>query len=79
MRLGARVIVKHHIALLPHAVIEPGETGTVDSIDPDTGEIWIKLDKYHPGLSEWLNSIWLNDYTDEVADAIAYVEVLQAA
>lgn len=79
MRIGARVIVTKRIDLSPHTIVEPEETGAVDRIDPDTGELWIKLDKYHQGLSEWLNSIWLNQYTDDVADAISFVDVSQAA
>jgi hypothetical protein len=79
MRIGARIILNKRLDLSPHAVIEKGETGEVDSIDNKTGEIWMRLDKYHPGLSEWMNHIWLNEYSSDVADAISIVELLSAA
>lgn len=75
--LGAHVIVTKEINLSPHTIVLKDETGEVVRIDE--GEVWIKLHKYHPGLSEWLNAIWLNDYTEDVADAIAYVDLMIAA
>lgn len=78
MRIGARVKITKRIDLSPHAVIEPDETGEVLP-NLDDGEVWIKLDKYHPGLSEWLNAIWFNDYTEDVADCVSYVDLMLAA
>lgn len=78
MRLGAHVTVTGAIDLMPHARIEPGETGRIVRIDSD-GEIWIKLETHYPGLSDWDNCIWLNRDTEEVLRSIRVVELLRLA
>jgi hypothetical protein len=64
--MGCRVVVMQTVDLTPHTVVQRGETGTVERIDAETGEVWIKLDRTHRGLAEWDNCIWLiPPYTDD--------------
>lgn len=78
MNIGTRVTILSQVDLSPHTIIEARETGSVVRIDAD-GEVWVRLDKYHHGLIEWMNCIWLNDYTQEIWDAIEFLVLPQAA
>jgi hypothetical protein len=79
MIVGARKQLNKKVDLKPHATVQKGETGVIDRIDPDTGELWFKLDKHHKGLAEWDNSIWFNEYTEAATDVLSRVDVPQAA
>jgi hypothetical protein len=75
-------MAEKQIDLTPHATIEAGERGTVYCIDQDTGEVWIRLDTFHPGLCDWDNCIWLNEYTEDVWGSLLlanWQKALQAA
>ena len=80
MKVGTKVAVLCDINLHPHALVRRGETGEVVENDSETGEITIKLDATHWGLSEWHNTLWmLAPYTDEISMAIGVVPVLACA
>lgn len=65
MELGVRCRVVGLIDLRPHTLVTVGEYGTVVRHDRD-GTVWIELDTYHFGLSEYRNCIWLmSPDTDE--------------
>lgn len=69
---GERIQVKRSIDLRPYASFEPGELGTVESVDHETGEVDIRMDAYHVGLHYRQNCAWLIPFgTDDILDAFA--------
>lgn len=66
MEQGERLRVTCDIDLDMHGIVHAGETGTVTKVDKRSGEVWITLDKFHRGLADFDNAIWLvPPYTDE--------------
>lgn len=61
VRVGQKVAFTEGVDYAPHATIEKGETGTVMSTDDAFGEpaVEVKLDTFHFGLSEWMNTVLL--------------------
>jgi hypothetical protein len=62
---GTRVSFTERLDLMPHAVIEPGESGIVDYVDQQTGLVEVMLDTTHVGLFEWANHLWLVPFETE--------------
>lgn len=75
--LRVRFVVPFTIGAAPFTVIEPGETGTVNSPDDGSGTLAITLDNYYPTLREWDNEAHFYDgpeFWD--VDPADYLEVI---
>lgn len=74
LRVGDRVTLSKPIDLGYQAKLAEGESGFVDYIDASTGCVEIKLDTFHPGLSEWSNHMWLEPFgTEDILDSVVCI------
>jgi hypothetical protein len=71
--IGTRVRFTADISYCPYATIRAGEEGVVSQCDPEISEDHIQLDKFHLGLAEYDNQVWVNSLCAYVADYIRAV------
>lgn len=72
LNLGSRITITRPLDLGYDALIESGEQGTVDHIDPVSGMVEVLLDLIHRGLAAWDNHMWLEPFgTDDIIDGVA--------
>src|SRR5262245_17873659 len=56
-KIGDRIEVLADADYSPYAIVRQGERGEV--VFSDCGNVDIRLDRYHPGLTEYGNCMWL--------------------
>lgn len=61
VRVGASVEFADAVDYSPHTTIEKGERGTVVALEDAFGEpaVEVRLEKFHFGLCEWMNTVLL--------------------
>lgn len=81
LSIGNRITATRALDLGYAALIEEGEQGTVDFIDPITGLVEVLMDVVHRGLHLWDNHIWLEPFgTEDILSGIAcYASVSRIA
>jgi hypothetical protein len=73
--VGTRVRVRRIVERFPHALIEPGATGTV--VTSDEHVYAVRLDRYEPGLKEWDNELhWYPNEGEGTDDPAGDLEVI---
>jgi hypothetical protein len=72
VEVGLRLRANEWLDFSPHTVVAPGETGTVDYVDEETGLVEVKLDKLHRGLNEWDNHLWLVPFETEARHLLSF-------
>jgi hypothetical protein len=71
IHIGDRISVTRPLDLLPHALVDTGEQGTIDFVDASTGWCEVLMDTVHRGLHDWFNHIWLEPFgTEDILDGI---------
>jgi hypothetical protein len=57
LQVGTKIEVIEDIDLEPHTTVNVGERGVVVRVTPQ--ETDILLERYHPGLARWGNTMWI--------------------
>lgn len=79
-QFGDRVIFANDVDLWPHTFIHSGGRGVVARCDIVTGEVWVYLERFHTGLEDWGNTMWLIPHlTDDTLPSVVIENSVAAA
>lgn len=63
---GDRIVITEHMPVPPNdrpwLTLPPGEAGEIADVDPETGDVLIRLDRYFERLAHWRNMIFVRAY-----------------
>jgi hypothetical protein len=55
--VGDRVRAKHELDRWPNFIVPAGSAGTIQKIDEEAGQVWVKMDAPIKGCEEWDNCV----------------------